>query len=222
MTFPLIRHLSKPVTGVLARLPVSANQITAVSLLFGVACAWAMSMGDRAWDVIGGGFLMIAYVLDNCDGEIARLKNQCSQFGMRFDSFVDWAVHTAFFAALGMGVTASTGEDMWLWLGWIAAAGGTINYMVGFIVEARDRRVAAREGLTTKTGHEAPGETRRPETLYDWIIYGLRELSRADFCFIVLALALFDVAWVLLPTGAIGAQVYWILQFSKGAQDYHV
>jgi nitrate reductase NapE component len=44
---------------------------------------------------------------------------------------------------------------------------------------------------------------------------------RNDFCFIVLALALADVLWILLPTGAIGAQVYWMLQFVKGFRRHH-
>ena len=34
----------------------------------------------------------MTYVLDNCDGEIARLKDQCSTFGMWFDTLVDWIV----------------------------------------------------------------------------------------------------------------------------------
>jgi hypothetical protein len=37
-----------------------------------------------------------------------------------------------------------------------------------------------------------------------------------------LALALFDVTWVLVPAGAIGSQVYWITQFAQGANDFHV
>ena len=110
--FPLIRHLSGRVTPVLARFPVSANQITAVSLLFGLGCAWCLMQGGRAFAVAGAALLVIDYVLDNCDGEIARLKNQCSEFGMRFDSFVDWIVHAVFFAALGIGVAGTTGEDV--------------------------------------------------------------------------------------------------------------
>ena len=52
--------------------------------------------------------------------------------------------------------------------------------------------------------------------------FAFRKLTRADFCFIVLALALFDVVWVLLPAGAVGAQVYWLARFQRGAGDYHV
>ena len=37
-----------------------------------------------------------------------------------------------------------------------------------------------------------------------------------------LVMAVFDLTWVLLPAGAIGAQVYWLLRLVGGAGDYHV
>ena len=61
-----------------------------------------------------------------------------------------------------------------------------------------------------------------PATPLLWVIYFLRELSRADFCFLVLFLALFGGLWVLLPAGAIGAQIYWMTQFVRGARQFHV
>ncbi len=48
-----------------------------------------------------------------------------------------------------------------------------------------------------------------------------RELTRADFWLIVLALSIFDVTWVLLPAGAIGAQVYWATQFFGCAREFY-
>ena len=172
--FPLIRFFSRPVTGVLMRLPVSANQVTSVSLVLGLGAAWAATEATQARALAAGLLMFGAYVLDNCDGEIARLKNQCSRFGMYFDSFVDWAVHTAFFWGLGVGVGA------------------------------------------------AAEHARRPETPGEWILFAFRELARADFCFIVLALAVFDALWVLLPAGAIGAQVYWMIALLKRAREFHV
>jgi len=205
--FPLIRRVSRPVTDVLVRLPVSANQVTAVSLLFGLGAAWALTLGRWESDLAAGACLFVAYVLDNCDGDIARLKNQCSRFGMYFDSFVDWAVHTAFFVGLGVGVEAATDEAIWLWLGLAAGAGGTFNYALGFMFDAPD---------------QAPEHSRRPATIGEWLLFAFRELTRADFCFIVLALAVFDVLWVLLPAGAIGAQVYWVTALFKRSREYHV
>ena len=222
--FPLIRYLSKIATPVLMRLPVSANQITAASLVSGLAAAWCLIQGKMAWDISAGALFVITYVLDNCDGEIARLKDQCSEFGMRFDTFVDWAVHTAFFAALGIGVAGRFDNDLWLWMGMIAAAGGTINYGVSFYLDAHEKAKTEAEAIREGGGEgKRPEKTHRePEGLSDWVLYAFRELTRADFCFIVLALAVFDLTWFLLPTAAVGAHAYWATQFIRGARDHHV
>lgn len=212
--FPLVRHLSMLATPALARMPVTANQITAASLATGLAACWCLLQGGGGWAVAAGVLFVVTYVLDNCDGEIARLKDQCSTFGMWFDTFVDWIVHTAFFIALGIGTAKGFGHDAWLWMGWLAGAGGTFNFVLGIILDARDKG---------GSGDEDKEKThRRPEGLSEWAVYVFRELTRADFCFIVLALALFDLTWLLLPAGAIGSQVYWITQFVRGARDFHV
>jgi len=218
--FPLIRHLSTRVTPLLARSPISANQITLASLIVGLGACAAVLEGSWEGTVAGAVLLVICYVLDNCDGEIARVKNQTSEFGMHFDTFVDWIVHTAFFAALGHAVTATTGEVVWMWLGWTAAAGGTLNYAISLLLIARQRRLAGSD--YDPTGLTAMVEAKSPETIRDWFVYVFRELSRADFCFIVLALAIFDVVWVLVPLGAAGSQVYWLAQLIRGARDFHV
>lgn len=136
-TFPLVRHLSYRLTPALVRLPVTANQITAASLVAGLGCAWCYMQGGRVWALGGSALFILCYVLDNCDGEIARLKGLQSDFGMRLDSFTDWLVHTAFFVALGIGIGKESGEDLWLWLGWLAAAGATINHILVLTLDAR-------------------------------------------------------------------------------------
>ena len=214
---PLVRHLAAWVTPWLARTPVSANQVTFLSMVLGLGCAGAMARGEWAW-TLGGAFLLVfAYVLDSCDGEIARIKDQCSAFGERFDTFVDWIVNTAFFAGLGVGVSRQSGEDLWLWLGLIGAAGGTINYILGFLLEARDRARTTNQPAASGTAESH----RDPETPLEWGVFVFRELTRADFWLIVLALSIFDFTWVLLPAGAIGAQVYWATQFIGGAREFY-
>ena len=222
--FPLVRHLSARLTPMLARLPVTANQITLASLLFGLGASGCMALASWPAAIVGGVFLVVSYVLDNCDGEIARLKGQSSEFGRRFDNFVDWAVHTAFFAALGWGSEMATGEKVWLWLGAIAAAGSTINYVIGTLAE---ERVAVRrlrmENPSVPPVHDIAASTDpRPERWWQWITFAFRELSRADFCFIVLVLAAFDLTWVLLPLGAVGAHAFWIAHLLPDARKYHV
>ncbi len=207
--FPLIRHLSSFATPLLLRMPITANQVTAASLVLGLLAALAF-----AWNApLAGGLLLIAtYVLDNCDGEVARTKNQCSEFGRRFDTFVDWVVHASFFVGLGHGVATESHSDIWAWLGYAAGVGSTINYVIGLYFDKAD----AQEKTT------APEPPHQPQGWLEWTVFVFRELSRADFCFLVLILALLDGTWLLLPAGAIGAQVYWGMQFLSFARRFHV
>jgi len=213
---PLIRHLSACTTPLLARLPVTPNQITSVSMLVGLAAAWQLYLGGYSHGVAAAALFVVRYVLDNCDGEIARLKGLSSNFGMHYDTFVDWAVHSAFFFALGIGCGRVAGNEVWIWMGWAAAVGGTINYLLvlAFDCLERTRDVPAAKSNTEKV--------LRPTTPMQWAIFVFRELMRADFCFLVLLLALVDGLWLLLPAGAVGAQVYWIMLCVKRTRRYNV
>ncbi|MEE8394163.1 MAG: CDP-alcohol phosphatidyltransferase family protein [Rhodospirillales bacterium] len=216
--FPLIRQVSARTSPYLARLPLSANHVTAISLITVIAACWCLAQGGYGWTMAGAALFTLFYVLDNCDGEIARYKDQSSEFGYKFDTFVDWVGHALFFSALGLGVARETGNDIWLWLGLLGGAGATINYFVAIWLDAR---LAARPGGGfDSTGRGKIEDPDIPDNWKQWLIFAFRELTRADFCFIVLVLAIWGWAWVLLPTAAVGAHAYWITQFASGARDY--
>jgi hypothetical protein len=214
--FPLTRRLSPPLTRVLARMPLTPNQITGLSLLAGLAGDACFLTGGWGWAIAGGLLLVLCYTLDNCDGEIARLKGMSSAWGAKFDDLADWLVDAAFFTALGYGTWVATGNVLWFWLGAAAAAGATIDYVVDLVIHARDRKAQDKP-----TREEVATEPRKPEDMSDWLIYIFHKLSRADFCVIVLALALIDSVWVLLPLAAVGAQAYWITDLFKRARGWH-
>ncbi len=214
--FPLTRHLSYRLTLLLVQTPITPNQITALSMIAGLAGAFCFAFGTWDLSVVGGILLIAGYTLDNCDGEIARLKKMSSEWGAHFDDLVDWLVDSAFFAGLGFGTSTATGNMIWLWLGMAASFGATIDYIIDLILQAKAKRDPAQ-----KTREQEATNVRKPEDAIDWLIYIFHKLSRADFCVIVLALALFDLAWILLPFGAIGAQAYWITDLFKRARGWH-
>ena len=117
-----------------------------------------------------------------------------------------------FFLALGYAQSAFSGEKWYLYLGWIAFTGATINYILGYILDYFDT-----ENVTASEGSQC-----HPSSMLEWSIFIFRELTRADFCFIILILGFFDKVWVLLPFGAIGSQVYWLALFIKSARRFHV
>lgn len=211
--FPMARQIGYYLSLALIRLPVSANQVTFVSMLVGLAGCWLFLAGERETNIYGALLLVLSYALDYCDGVIARLKDQCSPYGAAFDDFVDWLVDTAIFASLGYGAWTAGGEIWWLWLGLIAAAGSTVDYIVDLIrvnpfVLARK----AAENPPTEDAAPAPIDDTAPggKTLGEKLFYIFHTLSRAEFCFIILVLSAFDVVWILLPFGAIGAQAFWL------------
>lgn len=214
--FPLIRHLSSRTTPLFLLLPVTPNQITFASLGLGLVAAWCISLGRQEYAILGGVALSLSYVLDNCDGEVARAKDMRSEFGRHFDDVSDWLVHAAIFLAIGQATSETAGSSIWWWLGIAAAFGATASY---FAIRLQDLFAPARTS-------QSPGGdialSPPPAAAKDLAIYIFRELFRADFCFIVLILALVDALWLLLPLGAVGSQVYWLAAFAKGARDHHV
>jgi len=213
--FPLIRQLSCRLTPILLKTFFTPNQITFLSLLCGLLCAGCFSFGAHNLEVIGASFLVISYTLDNCDGEIARIKNMSSEFGAKFDDMVDWIVDASFFIALGYGVTQVNEQIFWLWLGIIAALGAFIDYVVDLHYYAKNK-----EKNDAITREKQATQFKQPQNTLDWLIYIFHKLSRADFCFIVLILALFNLTYILLPLAAIGAQIYWITDLFERARGY--
>jgi phosphatidylglycerophosphate synthase len=213
--FPLVRHLSVRVSRGLVRLPVTPNQITTVSLACALGGAWCFADPSRGAQIAGGLLILAYYVLDNCDGEIARAKGLGSRFGHNYDTFVDWVGHSALFVGLGLGADAAWGSRWWFWLGVAGAAGGTINYFLGVAMDLR-------AGGAKDTASAPALQSAAPERLIDTLGYAFRELTRADFCFILLALAFAGWSWALLPPAAVGAQVYWAAAFIRGVREHHV
>lgn len=206
---PVIRYFSSAFTKLILPLPISPNFITSASFGLGLAAAWSFSLGSQKLVIVGAILFLLCYLLDNVDGEVARAKNQCTPFGAYFDTFVDWIVHAAFFIGLGWGAVAKTGDDIWLWFAGSAAAGATINYVLS-LFEIPDDDVTEETASTSPSGFA------------QWTAFLLRELFRADFCFLVLALSLFDALHYLLAAAAVGAHAYWLIRSVKGARNFHV
>jgi phosphatidylglycerophosphate synthase len=217
--FPLIRHLSYPVTFLLLRTKLTANQVTVISIPFGLAAVMSLLPGTYEFNILAGLLLLLSYLLDHCDGEVARARQTSSPIGHNLDTFADWVVNSLVFAAMGHGIHAGTQQVIWIWLGWAAAAGSTINYMIALYAN-RQKQAENRERHVPEPESEV-GNHERPRLIKMFSI-ALREFARADFCFILLAVVLLDGLNYLLPLAAIGAQVYWILYFAVRGEDHRV
>ena len=213
--FPMVRQISCHITPVLAQTPITPNQITITGLTVGLAGCYCISRGNYGWLVTGAALVAVAYILDHCDGELARLKGMTSKLGGALDAFADWALHATLIFALGFSVAAERGEEMWLWMGVLASAGATINQLLTSLFSRR-------RGTDAYQRDPSQPPEDRPESLTEHIIFAFRELARAEFWLLFLCLTLLGLAWVLLPLAAIGAQLYWLAAIFVRDKNFRV
>jgi len=119
---------------VLWRLDLRANQVTLFALITGIAGGVAFSFGTRQALLWGAAFIHISYILDNCDGELARLRGHVTRFGKWFDLLGDLSVDFAIWVGLFFGAWRMGFEGP-LYLG--LAITGSVANLVMVIAERR-------------------------------------------------------------------------------------
>jgi CDP-alcohol phosphatidyltransferase-like enzyme len=100
--YVLSRQVSIRLTWVLLHTPVTANQVTLVSLLLTLAAAVLLAMPAPALALAGALALVIHYFLDKVDGEIARFRGVFSLTGVYMDELSHNFAYAGTFAGLGI------------------------------------------------------------------------------------------------------------------------
>jgi phosphatidylglycerophosphate synthase len=197
----LTQWLSRPVTRLLLRTPLTPNQVTAVNLLVGVAALGGLATGG-GWGIAGALLFQGYSVLDHCDGEVARARRLVSVSGFWFDRGVDALVHALLFPALAVAESRRTGEVTPLWLGAAAA----VAVAAIFVTFARQRLGAAAPRAPARS---SASRLRR----------ALRWLGTGDFSLMVLPVVLLNFARPFLWAAAAGAPLYLSVIFLLGLED---
>lgn len=95
-----------------ARRGLTPNQVTTASLLTALIAAGCAATGERGGYVAAGLLLLVSFVLDCTDGQLARYSLQYSTMGAWLDATFDRAKEYAFYAGLALGA-ARNGDDVW-------------------------------------------------------------------------------------------------------------
>lgn len=88
----LQQWLFNPIARLLAKLNVSANQLTTTSGISGIASAFLIAFG---WPWLALTALLISGLCDILDGSLARLTKHSSSFGCVYDIMIDRLVEVA-------------------------------------------------------------------------------------------------------------------------------
>ncbi|MCP3753815.1 DUF5941 domain-containing protein [Streptomyces sp. TBY4] len=95
-----------------ARRGLTPNQVTTASLITALIAAGCAATGDRWGYVASGVLLLVSFVLDCTDGQLARYSLQYSTMGAWLDATFDRAKEYSFYAGLALGA-ARNGDDVW-------------------------------------------------------------------------------------------------------------
>nr|WSX54428.1 CDP-alcohol phosphatidyltransferase family protein [Streptomyces sp. NBC_00974] len=95
-----------------ARRGLTPNQITTASLITALIAAGCAATGERGGYVAAGVLLLVSFVLDCVDGQVARYALQYSTMGAWLDATFDRAKEYSFYAGLALGA-ARNGDDVW-------------------------------------------------------------------------------------------------------------
>lgn len=126
--FTFNRAIAVRLAPLLAAAGFTPNAVTLLSLASGVTGASFFSRGSRKELLLGALFLHLFYVLDNCDGAVARIRSMQSEFGRWFDYVSDLLVELCLWTGLAVATHARGFEWAFAAAG-IAAAGSIANFL---------------------------------------------------------------------------------------------
>lgn len=101
-------------------LPVTANQITVLSLISGMAAGVCFFLEGSQYLIWGAVFLYGKIFLDNVDGNLARVRREESRYGRFLDSLTDFAVSALVYAGITYRLVMETGNGFLALLGSLA------------------------------------------------------------------------------------------------------
>jgi phosphatidylglycerophosphate synthase len=229
LTRYLFRPVSRALTHVAVRTPITPNQVTYVTAILVALGVWFTVDGERDHAVLGAALILGASYVDCVDGEIARLKLMSSKLGGWLDTIVDELSTVAQLAALGWHCHLwwDRANDSHLALavdGWVIALGlGVVASLVSIycvyyniivlIGSSNSQDYVARfelvPGDAPRTVRMVPVPPTRPRhVVLRWLGTVLPHVVRRDFvCWAIVGLAALELTHVAFAAIVVGSVV---------------
>ncbi len=136
---PVSRHLNRPlsvrVSRHLVNYRITPTQISLFSFLLSVLAAALFALGGYVTLLAGGLLAQFASIVDGCDGEVARLKFQSSQYGGWLDAVLDRYADAFLLLGLTWHAYAGNANGLILLAGFLALIG---SFMVSYTADKYD------------------------------------------------------------------------------------
>lgn len=104
---------------------ITPNQLTVISMIFGVLGGICYSFGTHKAFMFGAVLYLLYNVVDCSDGQLARLKKNGTTIGRILDGVADYVVSVALYFGIGFGYANNSSKPFLIWL--LTAAAGISN-----------------------------------------------------------------------------------------------
>lgn len=202
------RRISIPISRQLIKLPITPNMVSLFTLGISLAAGALFTLGGYWACLLGAVLSLLASILDGCDGEVARLKMQVSDFGCWLDSICDYLYYFVTFAGMSIGLMRSEQDSSFLGWGIAICAGAIITFMTTlwgrkWLTHGRPEQYLAI--------WQKKAETRSAGVLVNIGRYTEFIVRRCFLPYLILLLAIFNLTRVTVYMAAVGANVAWII-----------
>lgn len=199
------RYVSLFITKYLAKTNLSANQVTALTSMVGIASGYLTIQGDY-WHVLWGSVLFkLSSILDGCDGELSKLKLTSSKLGQWLDTISDNSTYLIYFVAIVVG-SINREIPHARTLGSLALFGLGMTLLVMFAYLIRNTNSGSLLAIQEDFKNEAN------QSKVKKILSSLQFMAKRDFFALAfLVFALFNGLAVSLWAMVIGTNIIWLV-----------
>ncbi len=154
---PVARFLNRPLSIWISRrlvnYSITPNQISLVSFLFSMLAAGLFALGGYFALFLGGVVGQFASVIDGCDGEVARLKFQTSDYGKWLDAVLDRYADAFLLFGLTWHAHTDRTEGIVLFVGFLAIIG---SFLLSYTADKYDHLMSRqiRQGRGLRIGRD--------------------------------------------------------------------
>lgn len=151
----LFRPIAFIIVKLIHRLPITPNQISFFTIIIGIISGIFYAKGDYNSFILGAIFYGLTFILDCCDGMLARLKNCGTSMGRIIDGISDYVTGIVIYTGFAIGLSKSSIEfpiSSWLLMSFCGAC--TIFHSIifdyyknEFMAHALDKTDSTREDI---------------------------------------------------------------------------
>lgn len=147
MEYNIYRRFSSPFTYLFLRLCITPNQITLYNFFVCLFGGIFLSFGTYISMIVGMLLFLLFKVLDDCDGEVARLQKSYSMEGILIDRIAHYLNSLSLGLGLGIGFYKLYGSEIYILIGIVFTFGVIIEQVIIDLLKATLRKKVIHESF---------------------------------------------------------------------------